>query len=75
MKTVSGKVSRGGSHDTNGRRPFISENTSGRYKSQPLRIKKDVGVKDDSRNLAIPFPVDDSISYGAILSTYKVVWV
>ncbi len=75
MKTVSGKVSRGGSHDTNGRRPFVSKNISGPYKSQPLRIKKDVGAKDDSRNLTIPFPVYYTISYGGILSTYKVTYV
>ncbi len=43
-----------------------------RTKSQPLRTKKDVGVKDDSRNLAIPFPVNDRISHGGTLSTYKV---
>ncbi len=54
MKTVSGKVSRGGSHDTNGRRPFVLKNISGPYKSQPLRTKKDVGVLDDSRNRRIP---------------------
>ncbi len=44
-------------------------------KVNPYELKKDVGVNDDSRNLAIPFPADDRISYSAILSTYKVVYV
>jgi hypothetical protein len=75
MKTVSGKVSRGGSHDTNGRRPFTSKNISGLYKSQPLRTKKDVGADNDSRSLTIPFPVSYRIGYGEILSTYKVGYI
>ena len=43
--------------------------------SKPLRTKKDVGVKCDSLNLAVPFPVDDRISDGGTLSTYKVTYV
>ncbi len=49
MKTVSGKVSRGGSHDTNGRRPYLNKIALRTKKVNPCELKKAQGQTSTPR--------------------------